>query len=691
MFETVPESGIANGNYNTDIKKGQQDKTHIGLVVYNTNRCAPFGHGVHVWDGIKWIGINALPPSSLTFNEKFFDLFSGADARGAIVAQSLQINWTKGDVPTWTQAASSGYAAVSFETPLGPNPLVSSPTDMTIKPSGMTINPTNPWQSKQTEVTFLSSECGLKETVIFNQTNYALQVNNVFTNSAITAKTETGTIPVKGNVTWKASSSNTAVVNSSMSTGGVTKKDGTTGSVNYPYTLDAARKYQYADITFSDTETDRRFNDLKVSILNCHPSGIKGISVNGYSALGGVLDILSKHDERGTNLAQSITVNWLPADKDLLVSSAAGALANQLTFTTPLPSSLVASSPKVMNIAAAAMPTPSAENPWVSRETKVTFTDLCGDTYDLILNQTNYALKANESYNKTLKPYRSIYNNLPIESNGTWKVTATGTTGGQTTGTGGVNLKNGTYHRAVFDYTNFISATNGGKGYKYDLTHLTFEDNVSPRRFKDITVSLINCRVDEDPTIQEWALKAGFTTTQISQVTQNAPSSIGAKNKVQLHRDQDNNLFLSGDFGTAGRWMLHNVRATKYDEVRTDGTMVISPNSIESLYTGSSLTTNYRDPHMGFPNDASTNPADPSFYNKTERIGRLYNWAAATMKKGSQSDAMGMTTFTEGETTANADHAKVQGICPRGWHLPSDKEWTVLEQEITNNTSVYSS
>lgn len=30
------------------------------------------------------------------------------------------------------------------------------------------------------------------------------------------------------------------------------------------------------------------------------------------------------------------------------------------------------------------------------------------------------------------------------------------------------------------------------------------------------------------------------------------------------------------------------------------------------------------------------------------------------MKKGSQSDAMGMTIFTEGETTANADHVKVK-------------------------------
>jgi uncharacterized protein (TIGR02145 family) len=34
--------------------------------------------------------------------------------------------------------------------------------------------------------------------------------------------------------------------------------------------------------------------------------------------------------------------------------------------------------------------------------------------------------------------------------------------------------------------------------------------------------------------------------------------------------------------------------------------------------------------------------------------------------------------------------AKIQGICPNGWHLPSDYEWTELEQEISSNTSRYS-
>lgn len=40
----------------------------------------------------------------------------------------------------------------------------------------------------------------------------------------------------------------------------------------------------------------------------------------------------------------------------------------------------------------------------------------------------------------------------------------------------------------------------------------------------------------------------------------------------------------------------------------------------------------------------------------------LYNWSAA-MQRAPSSDA---------------NPSRVQGICPKGWHLPSDAEWTQL-------------
>lgn len=42
--------------------------------------------------------------------------------------------------------------------------------------------------------------------------------------------------------------------------------------------------------------------------------------------------------------------------------------------------------------------------------------------------------------------------------------------------------------------------------------------------------------------------------------------------------------------------------------------------------------------------------------------GVLYNWAAAM----------------NGQASSNSNPSQVQGICPTGWHLPSDAEWTEL-------------
>ncbi|MCQ2280178.1 MAG: hypothetical protein MJZ49_05190 [Bacteroidales bacterium] len=53
--------------------------------------------------------------------------------------------------------------------------------------------------------------------------------------------------------------------------------------------------------------------------------------------------------------------------------------------------------------------------------------------------------------------------------------------------------------------------------------------------------------------------------------------------------------------------------------------------------------------------------------------GRLYTWSAAT---GGSS-----TTYPA------AGQVKVQGICPEGWHVPSDAEWDTLTYYVFNSTS----
>ena len=61
------------------------------------------------------------------------------------------------------------------------------------------------------------------------------------------------------------------------------------------------------------------------------------------------------------------------------------------------------------------------------------------------------------------------------------------------------------------------------------------------------------------------------------------------------------------------------------------------------------------------------------YYNNLancDTLGRLYNW----------------TSIMNGEPSSNAIPSGVQGICPAGWHLPSDAEWCILTNYVDPTT-----
>jgi len=58
------------------------------------------------------------------------------------------------------------------------------------------------------------------------------------------------------------------------------------------------------------------------------------------------------------------------------------------------------------------------------------------------------------------------------------------------------------------------------------------------------------------------------------------------------------------------------------------------------------------------------------------KYGRLYDWAAA------------MNISEEYDTVTYTHPSKHQGICPSGWHLPSDTEWQTLVEYIGTNVGV---
>lgn len=117
-----------------------------------------------------------------------------------------------------------------------------------------------------------------------------------------------------------------------------------------------------------------------------------------------------------------------------------------------------------------------------------------------------------------------------------------------------------------------------------------------------------------------------------------------------------------------GTWMSENLKATTYAIPRDNAGEATS--TITKLGDSEILTENDISlARWGYPNkDAGNNSS----------MGLLYTWAGATNNKKSTGVE---TNWTEGEP--------IQGICPSGWHLPSDRQWTDLENGIILKTSLF--
>ncbi|MBP5556124.1 MAG: T9SS type A sorting domain-containing protein [Bacteroidales bacterium] len=109
--------------------------------------------------------------------------------------------------------------------------------------------------------------------------------------------------------------------------------------------------------------------------------------------------------------------------------------------------------------------------------------------------------------------------------------------------------------------------------------------------------------------------------------------------------DVDGNIYNTVQIGEQC-WMRENLRTTRY----ADGTPIEHGN-------GGSDTTAFWYYPMG---DAANKP----------NYGLLYNWPAVV----------------RGETGSAANPSGVQGICPDGWHVPSDAEWTQLTDYVSTHS-----
>ena len=109
--------------------------------------------------------------------------------------------------------------------------------------------------------------------------------------------------------------------------------------------------------------------------------------------------------------------------------------------------------------------------------------------------------------------------------------------------------------------------------------------------------------------------------------------------------DYDGNVYNTLEIGLQC-WMKENLRTTHY----SNGTLI-------DLGSGTSSTNKYR----YYPGNNSSNVAT---------YGYLYNWTAAM----------------NGAASTNSNPSGVQGVCPTGWHVPSDAEWTQLINYVSSQS-----
>ncbi len=104
-------------------------------------------------------------------------------------------------------------------------------------------------------------------------------------------------------------------------------------------------------------------------------------------------------------------------------------------------------------------------------------------------------------------------------------------------------------------------------------------------------------------------------------------------------------------------WMGENLQCTKYD-TQSERAGDILPRSLSSIYA----------PYYTDGRSAYTEDSGDLTFNQRKNLGLLYNWAAA----------VGLSTESVVKSRVTAFSGRRQGICPNGWHVPTNAEWDAL-------------
>ncbi|UCH14470.1 MAG: PKD domain-containing protein [Bacteroidales bacterium] len=149
-----------------------------------------------------------------------------------------------------------------------------------------------------------------------------------------------------------------------------------------------------------------------------------------------------------------------------------------------------------------------------------------------------------------------------------------------------------------------------------------------------------------------------YNTEGVYSVTLTAENSYGSDDETKNNyitvegepqetvTDYDGNVYNTIQIG-GQLWMAENLATTHY----SNGAALVD-GSGAGVYTRYNTTKYYFAPE----NNESNVPT----------YGRLYTWAA----------------IMNGAKSSNSNPSGVQGVCPSGWHVPSDSEWKELEMYL---------
>ncbi len=157
----------------------------------------------------------------------------------------------------------------------------------------------------------------------------------------------------------------------------------------------------------------------------------------------------------------------------------------------------------------------------------------------------------------------------------------------------------------------------------------------------------------------------------------------------------EHETYAYADFGNAGVWMTENLR-THYSPNGLKIPITASTNYSGHTSDGKKIYTlgypNYGDQTANPPINDKGNAKDSTkvYHVHRQKYGLLYDWYTATnhyncsKSNQKQADVAGKPIGKD-EVEVRAEEGYIKGICPDGWHLPSDREWNMLEQHLVEN------